>query len=132
MTSRKSEKDVVKKKKSNVTQNRVIKKKNTTKFAFNAKKFVKNASEKIKNDEMMNYKNKIKVQKTLVKSLKKKLIKDFDDEKMQTDFKNAQKIFKIEEIILKHHNMNYETDVDQLNFDDLVFIKRQLNSNAKK
>ena len=123
MISRKFEKIVIKKKKSNVTQNHIIKKKNTTKFAFNAKKFVKNASEKIKNDEMTNYKNKVKVQKTFIKSLKKKLIKNFDNEKVQTDFKNAQKIFKIKKIVLKNHNINYETDVNQLNFNNLIFIK---------
>ena len=82
MISGKSEKDVVEKKKSNVTQNRVIKKKNTTKFAFNAKKFVKNASKKIKNDEMTSRKDKVKIQKTLIKSLEKKLIKNFNDEKV--------------------------------------------------
>ena len=81
---------------------------------------------------MINRRNKIKVQKTFVESLKKKLIKNFDDEKMQTNFKNAQKTFEIKKIVLRNYNMNYETNVDQSNFDDFIFMKRQSNSNAEK
>ena len=130
--SKKSEKDVVEKKKLNVTQDRVIKKKNTTKFAFSAKKLVRNASKKIKDNEITNRKNRIKVQKTFVENLKEKLIKNFDDEKMQTDLKNAQKTFKVKKIVLKNHNINYETNADQLNFDNFIFVKRQSSSNAEK
>ena len=46
MISKKFKKNVVKKKKLNATQDHVIKKKNTTKFAFSAKKLIKNASKR--------------------------------------------------------------------------------------
>ena len=86
----------------------------------------------MKNDEITSCKNKIKFQKTIVESLKDKLIKNLNDEKVLADFKTAQKVFEIEKIVLKNHNMNYETDVDQLNFDNFIFVKRQSSSNAKK
>ena len=132
MAPGKPEKDAAEKKKPNATQDRAIKKKDTTKSASSAEKLVRDASEKIKDDEMAGRRDRVKVQKTLVESLEEKLAKNPDDEKVQADLKDAQEALEAEETVLKNHSMDYGTGADQPDSDDLVPVERQSSPDAEE